>query len=73
MTHRSSMTFPREFPSPSPAPPIPIVYEDTEGMPLRAYAAIQLRVPDSGIDWLDRMIERARRFDRQPNARGKSR
>ncbi|CAG9205506.1 conserved hypothetical protein [Burkholderia gladioli] len=26
------------------------------GMSLRAYAAIKLRVPDSGIDWLDQMI-----------------
>jgi len=32
------------------------------GQNLRAYAAIQLRVPDSGIDWLDAMIrEKARR------------
>lgn len=27
-----------------------------EGMSLRQYAAIKLRVPDSGIDWLDDMI-----------------
>jgi hypothetical protein len=26
------------------------------GMTLRQYAAIKLRVPDSGIDWLDEMI-----------------
>ncbi|ATF87549.1 hypothetical protein [Burkholderia gladioli] len=26
------------------------------GMSMRAYAAIKLRVPDSGIDWLDDMI-----------------
>ena len=32
-------------------------------MSLRAWAAIQLRVPDSGIDWLDRMIERSRELD----------
>jgi len=32
-------------------------------MSLRAYAAIHLRVPDSGIDWLDRMIERSRELD----------
>jgi hypothetical protein len=30
-----------------------VIYETTEleGMTLRAYAAIQLRVPDSGMDW----------------------
>ena len=27
-----------------------------EGMTLRQYAAIKLKVPDSGIDWLDDMI-----------------
>lgn len=32
-----------------------------EGMSLRAYAAIELRVPDSGIDWLDKMIILAKR------------
>ena len=32
-----------------------------EGMPLRTYAAINLRVPDSGIEWLDDMIRQARR------------
>jgi hypothetical protein len=31
------------------------------GMSLRAYAAIQLRVPSSGIDWLDDMIIDAKR------------
>jgi hypothetical protein len=33
------------------------------GMTLRAYAAMQLRQPDSGIDWLDDMIRNARRDD----------
>lgn len=33
------------------------------GMSLRQYAAIQLRVPKSGIDWLDEMIRKARRDD----------
>lgn len=28
----------------------------SEGMSLRQYAAIKLRVPDSGTDWLDDMI-----------------
>ena len=31
------------------------------GLSQRAYAAIHLRVPDSGLPWLDTMIERARR------------
>ena len=31
------------------------------GMTLRQYAAIKLRVPNSGTDWLDEMIEEARR------------
>ena len=34
-----------------------------EGMSLRQYAAIKLRVPDSGADWLDDMIRDARRMD----------
>lgn len=33
------------------------------GMYLREYAAIKLRVPDSGTDWLDAMIERSRMMD----------
>lgn len=46
-------------------PPIPVVYESAEldKMSLRAYAAVHLRVPDSGIDWLDKMIERSRELD----------
>lgn len=46
--------------------PVPIVYEEKEMEPmsLRTYAAIQLRVPDSGIDWLDQMILRSRELDR---------
>ena len=31
------------------------------GMSLRAYAAIKLRVADSGIDWLDDMIRQSQR------------
>lgn len=27
-----------------------------KGITLKAYAAIQLKVPNSGIDWLDEMI-----------------
>jgi len=33
----------------------------SSGMSLRAYAAIHLRVPNSGIDWLDSMIRDAKR------------
>lgn len=36
-----------------PAFPIPGLHN---GMTLRQYAAIKLRVPDSGTDWLDEMI-----------------
>lgn len=32
-----------------------------EGMTLREYAAIHLRMPNSGVDWLDDMIREARR------------
>jgi len=37
-----------------------MIYETTEleQMSLRTFAAIHLRVPDSGIDWLDEMIKR---------------
>lgn len=46
-------------------PPVPIVYEKEEpALTLRAYAAIQLRVPESGIGWLDEMIRRSRELDR---------
>ena len=31
------------------------------GMSLRDYAAIKLRVPQSGLDWLDEMIREAKR------------
>lgn len=34
-----------------------------QGMTLRQYAAIKLRIPDSGTDWLDRMILKAKRDD----------
>ena len=33
-------------------------------MSLRTFAAIHLRVPESGIDWLDEMIKRSRELDR---------
>lgn len=34
-----------------------------DGMTFRQYAAIHLKVPDSGDDWLDEMIWEARRLD----------
>ena len=70
--------FPPEFPFPGPSPripkpetqsaPIPVVYEKLEldSMSLRAYAAIHLRVPDSGIEWLDEMIRQSRDLDSRP-------
>ena len=38
-------------------------YHSSKGMTLRQYAAIELRVPDSGTDWLDDMIRQAKRDD----------
>ena len=35
------------------------------GMTLRQYAAIHLKVPNSGADWLDEMIEEANKIDRE--------
>ena len=71
----SLLGFPPEVPGParpenpkpqSVAPPVPVIYETTEleQMSLRVFAAIHLRVPDSGIDWLDEMIKRSRELDR---------
>ena len=34
-----------------------------EGMGLKHYAAIKLKVPNSGIDWLDEMIEESLKND----------
>ena len=52
-----------------PAFPVDLSYEKdgihyrltSDGMTLRQYAAIKLGVPDSGADWLDEMIVKARR------------
>lgn len=33
--------------------------QEEKGMTLRQYAAIKLRVPDSGTDWLDEMIAKS--------------
>lgn len=38
-----------------------VVREQGFGLSQRAYAAIALKVPDSGLSWLDAMIERSRR------------
>jgi len=38
-----------------------VVREQFFGMTLRQHAAITLRVPQSGLPWLDEMIEQARR------------
>jgi hypothetical protein len=46
---------------PTGGPAFPSDYQ--RGMTLREYAAIKLRVPDSGTDWLDDMIREARRMD----------
>lgn len=42
----------------TPAFPVPGLQHDESfnGMSLRQYAAIKLKVPDSGTDWLDDMI-----------------
>jgi hypothetical protein len=36
-------------------------FADSSGMTLRQYAAIKLRVPKSGVDWLDKMIVESQR------------
>ena len=36
---------------------------EVDGMTLRQYAAVILRVPDSGTPWLDKMILKSRRDD----------
>jgi hypothetical protein len=53
----ASTFFPGMISTPA-EPAIPIVYEDsaTDERSLRIHAAIQLRVPHSGIPWIDRMI-----------------
>lgn len=37
--------------------------EPFQGMTLRQYAAIKLKVPDSGTDWLDDMIRQSLKDD----------
>jgi hypothetical protein len=67
-------TFPPEYPFSEPQPdsarteplipPVPAIYEesklfDLEKTSLHTYAVIHLRVPDSGISWLDKRIPAA--------------
>ena len=46
-----------------PAPNLIIGGETQFGMTLRQYAAIHLKVPNSGTDWLDDMIKQANKID----------
>lgn len=50
-----------------PAFPAPagVAHITEQGMTLRQYAAIRLKVPNSGTDWLDEMIEEANKLDRE--------
>lgn len=41
------------------------MHSPQQGMTLRQYAAIHLKVPNSGTDWLDEMIEQANKIDRE--------
>jgi hypothetical protein len=45
----------------APAFPTPAGIQHNDGMTLRQYAAIRLRVPDSETDWLDDMIRKSNR------------
>ena len=60
------MPEPPGTPQKAALPPMPMIFERDapEEMSLRTYAAIMLRVPESGIDWLDKMILRSRELDR---------
>lgn len=49
------------FPTDNYAAIVPLSTGYSEGMTLRQYAAIKLKVPDSGTDWLDEMIVKANR------------
>ena len=58
------------FENSGPAFPVPLNQSEPwssmgpcDGMTLRQYAAIKLRVPNSGIDWLDEMIRTSLRDD----------
>lgn len=49
----------------NPAFPVPKINSGA-GFTKREYAAILLRVPDSGSDWLDEMIVRAHKIGKPP-------
>jgi hypothetical protein len=49
------------FPFPAYTYPNGEINPGEGGMTLRQYAAIKLRVPDSGIGWLDDMIRKSQR------------
>jgi hypothetical protein len=51
------------FPRPAYTHPNGEIVLDEDGMTLRQYAAIKLKVPDSGTDWLDDMIRKSLRDD----------
>jgi len=57
-TNQPESAFPSTFKSMSP--------EEAQvhrwGMTLRQYAAIHLKVPDSGTDWLDEMIKKSTQY-----------
>lgn len=55
-------------PNDQPAFPAQFFDERATGMTLRQYAAIKLRVPDSGNDWLDEMIRHSLRDEFAANA-----
>lgn len=38
-------------------------WQSVNGMTLRQYAAIHLKVPNSGTDWLNEMIKQANKID----------
>jgi hypothetical protein len=46
-----------------PAFPRDHAHDGHNGMTLRQYAAIKLKVPESGLDWLDEMINKSLRND----------
>jgi hypothetical protein len=43
-------------------PAFPTGNDYEKGMTLRQYAAIHLKVPDSGTDWLDDMIKKSAQY-----------
>ena len=55
------MSDPKQIDDGGPAFPCEDNNQYYYGMTLRTYAAIKLRVPESGIDWLDDMIRKAQR------------